>query len=721
MNHWAPPPSLVAGQLALARVLGDATRDLARLRAVRGAARRTQRRMARAAALMLAAAALLGARPAAACTVQFVPETNPLPPTVGGSACIGLLPVLGRDEPLVFVGAANGDVVELSDPPSSGLSGVGSFATPTFGDLDGDRDLDALIGNGAGELVFFRTTSSGLLPAFAASSLNPFGLQAVDGRSRPALVDIDGDGDLDAFVGDAAGDLVYFANGGLPTAPAFVRMGPNPFGLQNVGPVASPAFADVDLDGDADAVVGNQNGDAVFFENTGSATAPRFAAPIVNALGLPKVDAGSCPTLGRVDEDGDPDAVIGRADGSFVYVENRFSCPPTFAGPAANPFGLPIVETNPDPVFVDIDGDGDADAFLGLNRGTDSIVFCENVGAPDQPAFAPPVVNPFGLPAGLEITSPAFADIDGDGDLDAFIGEAYGTVHQFTNTGDAHAPAFAAPPIGNPFGPTGDLLAKPTFGDLDGDTDPDVLVGSQDGNFHYFRNTGFANAPAFAAALINPFGLFPTGQRSNPTFVDVDLDGDLDVVTGDDSGDLWMFTNTGTRVSPAFALAAQTFGLSDVGNDSAPSFVDIDGDGDPDALVGAGGGGLSFFRNLVRTAPPTPQPSATATPTQTIAIVTVLPTETDVPTATATASPRQTSPPGASPTATASGTPGPAVCVGDCDRDGIVEVNEIIFGVNVALGSLDARDCPAFDPDGNRDVSIGDLVQAVGNLLAGCR
>ena len=88
MNHPVPPPSLVAGQLALARVLGDATRDLARLRAVRGATRRTQRRMARAAALMLAAAALLAARPAAACSVQFVPETSPLPPVVGGSACI---------------------------------------------------------------------------------------------------------------------------------------------------------------------------------------------------------------------------------------------------------------------------------------------------------------------------------------------------------------------------------------------------------------------------------------------------------------------------------------------------------------------------------------------------------------------------------------------------------------------------------------------------------
>ena len=718
-------------------MLGATTCALERLRRTRGTSRRTQRRMARTAALMLAATGLLTAQSAAAtCVVHFVPETSPLPPIVGGSACIGLLPVAGREEPEGFIGAADGNIYDLGGAANgAGLSDVGSFATPTFGDLDGDRDLDALVGNGAGELVFFRNTSNGVLPAFAASALNPFGLQQVDGRSRPALVDIDGDGDLDAFVGDAAGDVVFFGNGGPPTAPAFVKMGADPFGLQNVGQVASPAFADVDLDGDYDAVVGNQNGDTVFFENTGSRTTPQFAAPLVNALGLPKVDAESCPTLGRIDGDGDLDAVIGRADGSFLFAENQFSCPPDFFGPAGGPFGLPNVAAQSDPVFADIDGDGDADAFIGLNHFFDTVVFSENIGTLDDPLFAAPVLDPFGLSAGLEVTSPAFADIDGDGDLDAFIGEAYGTVYQFTNTGDAHAPAFAMPPISNPFGSTGDLAAKPTFGDLDGDGDLDALVGGRNGNFYYFRNTGSTTAPAFATKLTNPFGVIPIGFHSNPTFVDIDVDGDLDIVAGDDSRLTRIFTNTGTRLTPAFVLVAERFGLTDIGTNSAPSFVDIDGDGDPDALFGSIGGSLFLFRNLARAAAPTPEPSATATPTQTIAIITVLPTETDAPTvtasptptpppestATASASSTATPPPGASPTATASGTPGSAVCVGDCNRDREVVVNELIFGVNVVLGSRDVRDCPAFDPDGDGQVRINDLVLAVTSLLDGCR
>jgi hypothetical protein len=97
------PTPTIADRLALARVLDDAVRSLRWLRVVRGPSRRTQRRMARAAALMLATTALLTAEPAAAvCVVQFVPETSPQPPIVAGSACIGLLPVPGAEEPLAF-------------------------------------------------------------------------------------------------------------------------------------------------------------------------------------------------------------------------------------------------------------------------------------------------------------------------------------------------------------------------------------------------------------------------------------------------------------------------------------------------------------------------------------------------------------------------------------------------------------------------------------------
>lgn len=59
-------------------------------------------------------------------------------------------------------------------------------------------------------------------------------------------------------------------------------------------------------------------------------------------------------------------------------------------------------------------------------------------------------------------------------------------------------------------------------------------------------------------------------------------------------------------------------------------------------------------------------------------------------------------------------------CLGDCNGDGRVAINELIIGVNIALNVSPASACPAFDPDGNGSVVISDLVTAVNNALNGC-
>ena len=102
------------------------------------------------------------------------------------------------------------EVVDFA-PSAFGLSDIGNNSSPTFVDIDGDGDLDAFVGETDGNTNFFRNTSTNSsIPAFnLESSDNAFGLSDIGQNSRPTFVDIDGDGDLDAFVGERYGNTNF--------------------------------------------------------------------------------------------------------------------------------------------------------------------------------------------------------------------------------------------------------------------------------------------------------------------------------------------------------------------------------------------------------------------------------------------------------------------------------------------------------------------------------
>jgi len=60
------------------------------------------------------------------------------------------------------------------------------------------------------------------------------------------------------------------------------------------------------------------------------------------------------------------------------------------------------------------------------------------------------------------------------------------------------------------------------------------------------------------------------------------------------------------------------------------------------------------------------------------------------------------------------------VCVGDCNGDGQVTVDEIILGVNISLGTSPIGDCVAFDADSSGSVTVDEIITAVNNALLGC-
>ncbi len=268
----------------------------------------------------------------------------------------------------------------------------------------------------------------------------------------------------------------------------------------------------------------------------------------------------------------------------------------SFAAPQKNPFGLVSTSLIAAPAFADLDGDGDLDLLAGEFYG--GMQYFQNTGSASNPQFAAPQKNPFGLISTYGFAMPAFADLDGDGDMDLLVGEYNGAMQYFQNTGSASNPQFAASQL-NPFGLVSTYdLAGPAFADLDGDGDMDLLVGEYYGGMQYFQNTGSASNPQFAAPQLNPFGLVSTYVNAFPSFADLDGDGDMDILVGEYYGGMQYFQNTGSASNPQFAAPQlNPFGLNSTYENSFPSFADLDGDGDMDLLVGEYYGAMQYFEN----------------------------------------------------------------------------------------------------------------------------
>ena len=226
----------------------------------------------------------------------------------------------------------------FSDSGQSLTGSIGTYGGMALGDLDGDGDLDAFVAGDSGRGKVWLNDGTG---TFSDSGQN-----IVTGSESMALGDLDGDGDLDAFVGNGQGqeDEVWLNDGAGTFGDSGQRLD-NPYTSSGV------ALGDLDGDGDLDAFVAKYWGDPdKVWLNDGTGTFSDSGQRLGSAY-------SEAVALGDVDSDGDLDAIVASA-GSRVWLNDGAG---TFSESASLSLGY---DASLGVALGDLDGDGDLDAFV---------------------------------------------------------------------------------------------------------------------------------------------------------------------------------------------------------------------------------------------------------------------------------------------------------------------------------------------------------------------
>ncbi len=439
------------------------------------------------------------------------------------------------------------------------------------GDVDGDGFMDLFLApasrlflnNGKGQ---FQDVSGTHLAAPVPGDLASFR-------------DFDRDGDLDLAAGSGKG-IYYVENKGKGRFLAPVLLD-TPSGGKFA---ASLATGDFDSDGDCDIVYAG-SGRPLLLLNDGKA---RFhaasGAPFRKFDLYPGYFASSQDTrdaMGDVDGDGDPDFIGDGPGKRFLLLLNDGS-----GNFDRAPLGNMPVKPNPSPVFtyrlhlLDVDGDGDLD-LLGLsavNRGSDKNVLYLNDG---KGVFRDVSSSHFlNGPFKIQNTCLAAGDFDKDGDVDLILGDAVGEDVYLLNDGKGRFRRTVSPYFPFVLKNTRGLAAA----DVDGDGDLDLVRIGPGGAGKYwaqvFRNDGKGrfkgNAPFFTGRGI--------AYDHRPLVADLDGDGDPDLVLG-------LFFPQGSKPPSGLVFfndGKGNFTMKPAGSSVAGfpgECLDLDGDGDKDLVL----------------------------------------------------------------------------------------------------------------------------------------
>lgn len=420
--------------------------------------------------------------------------------------------------------------------------------------------------------------------------------------------------------------------------------GPIPLNIF-ISAVDIPAVADVDNDGDLDILTFKITGGFIEYhknlamETTGSCDTILFelsescwgnfyeglntytlncqncqCPPIINHPNSKQKHAGSTLLAIDIDNDNDKDIILGdisfnnlnllinggdSLNANMIMVDSLF--------PSNNLNTLPAnLEIFPAAYYLDLTNDGVKDLMVTTNSENNSSNFTscwlfDNSGSNTNIDFNF-LQNNFIQDEMIDLGSgsyPTFFDHNNDDLLDIVVGN-YG-YHQsggnpvsslalFENTGSLNNPEFTL--VDRDWQNISNINLNinlnipainlsPTFGDLDGDSDQDMILGDANGKLHFFENTG--STPANFVLAEVEYKAIDVGYFACPQLVDLNRDGLLDLIIGEQSGTINYCENSGTLNNATFDTIIEYFGGIDIESNiissgfSTPKFYDNNG------------------------------------------------------------------------------------------------------------------------------------------------
>ena len=505
-------------------------------------------------------------------------------------------------------------------------------------DNDGDMDIFNYSTYGAGISVYENISSNGILQFkqitnslyYSTPPPWPSANIYVSSADYPAIVDIDNDGDIDILNFSILGKFIYYYKN---------------YSMEKYG---IPDSLDFKI---ADKCWGK------FAENdsTNEVKLNQFCFNSVAKKSSKGAEKHTGSTLLALDLNNDTlmDLLLGDVDyfnlnalinGGTLDSAHMISQDTTY------PNNTQMIDVVSFPVakYLDIDNDNIKELIVSpfsplyySTENKNSVWLYENTGTNTHPTF---VHEKKGLLQDQMIdvgdaSNPSLVDVDGDGLLDLIISN-YGFVDStyiappwyilhaikisqltyYKNIGSAGNPKYQF--ITSDWAGLSALdkiALRATFGDIDGDGDDDMLVGSNDGGITFYENTaGTGQAISFAAPITNYQNIsVGVDNFSSPQLVDINKDNLLDLVIGkktnrlrtinnQDStlGYLSYYKNTGTASQAVFTLETDTMGnifpidyFSYYAAYSSPYFF-RDANDSLKLFVGSASGLTFYYRNI---------------------------------------------------------------------------------------------------------------------------